>query len=170
MEGHLIHYKNEAGEWVPIPISIIDVYDMYVAYCTENGIDPVEKDTYYANLTNVDIALKNVESMLGNLRSIESLQEFIAALQGEVLPTSRGGTGKNFDSEAAFITFLNSALQDGSYTSEANTLASKEFVIHTVEDEINAIPEDKRFASGNVDPSKNPSSVPADCTMYFQWE
>ena len=170
MEGQLIHYKNEAGEWVPLPISVTGVYDMYAAYCAENGITPVDKITYYTNLTEITTALADVRDVLGNLSDLENLQQVIATLEDGVLPTTLGGTGRYFASEAAFISYLNSVLQNSTYVSQANALASKAYVENTVNDKIAAIPTDNRFANGNYSPVDYPSRVPSGCTMFFQWE
>lgn len=166
MEGQLIHYKNEAGEWVPLPISVIGVYDMYVAYCTDNGITPVDKITYYTNLTEITTALNNVRAQLGDLSNLENLQQVVGALEDGLLPVTMGGLGKSFASETQLLEYLSDSLQSDTYSPWGYTLASKGYV----EEKIAAIPEDKRFASGNFDPSQNPSSVPSGCTMFFQYE
>ena len=103
-KGHILKYKKESGEWVDIPIAIVDVYDRYVAYCAENNIEPVSETDYCKALSDIDTKLANIESVLGTLDNIEALQGLITALQGGILPTTKGGTGVNYASSDAFVT------------------------------------------------------------------
>lgn len=92
MEGYLLHYKNK-GEWVPIPVSIINVYDAYVAYCKKNKIGYVTETEYYTALADVKATLTELKGLLGNAESMSKLEALIDALNNGVLPLERGGTG-----------------------------------------------------------------------------
>lgn len=102
--GHILKFKNENGEWIDIPLLVINVYDAYVNYCTERNIKPVSQETYYTTLGE----LKTLTEQLGN--STEAIQTLAAALgEKKSLPLSLGGTGHSFNTEPDFIDYLTEA-------------------------------------------------------------
>ena len=87
MNAHVLKFKNEKGEWVEIPYLVSDMYNMYVTYCREKGIEPVSQDDYY---TSVGMLGTLVSQLADSTEAVQTLSE---ALNRGVLPTTLGGTG-----------------------------------------------------------------------------
>lgn len=166
IKGHLIHYKNEKGEWIPLPVSIISVYDAYVAYCNENNIKPADETTYYQTVGNLQTLVKQLSG------STEAIEDFAAALDGGVLPVSKGGTG--YDNMTTFAIELRDLLIG---MPGANQLATDVFVNEQINEAFNSNDiyitdmdsklNRSEIASGNLTPNDNPNLSPA-CVYYFQ--
>ena len=76
----ILSIKNEAGEWVDIPVFYQTAYQAYVAYCTANEQTPITIAQFY-----------NVFNVLANTTF---LQELIDTFEGKgALPINAGGTG-----------------------------------------------------------------------------
>lgn len=163
MQGHLLKYKNKDGEWVPLPIAVVDVYNTYVAYCTDNNITPVDKTTYYTNLGNLQTL---TEQLAGSADAITDLSN---ALAGGVLPLAKGGTGRAFDTEDAFIAHLQAQLEYAGFTLSQQTAISEivGVAINEHQDVLNKINKSE-FGSGTVAPGE--AGFNFDGTYYFQYK
>jgi len=113
-DAHLLHYKAPDGTWVAIPYSVLNIYDVYVKYCNDNNITPVDETTYYSTLGNLAEYVTKLEGILGNLGN---LQELVNSLHQGILPTTLGGTGKSFADYNKLIDNLKTEL------SQSTTLA-----------------------------------------------
>lgn len=100
MNGHLIKYKDDQGNWVSIPVAIIDVYDTYVARCIEKGITPVSQEDYYITLGNLGTL---VQQLAGGSDAVQALAK---ALGSGALPPSMGGTGLSLSTAEYMYTLV----------------------------------------------------------------
>jgi hypothetical protein len=83
----MLKYKNEKGEWVSIPCLVSDIYNAYVTYCKEKGVEPVTQDDYYISVGTLGTLVSQLAS------SSAAIQDLSAALNKGVLPATLGGTG-----------------------------------------------------------------------------
>jgi hypothetical protein len=170
MEGYLLHYKNENNEWVPIPVSIRNVYDAYVAYCEKNEIGYVTETEYYAALADVKATLTELKGLLGNAESMSKLEALIATLKDGVLPLERGGTGASIgddvDSDYATICAF---LLDNLGFGKDGTVQTLPQRFATLSESITSLSTNKldktSISSGIADPTDSTSG-----TYYFQYE
>ena len=87
INGHIIKYKTESGEWIPIPIFYSDIYTAYCEYCKANEIAPVSQQVYFDTLGNLSTLVKQ---LTGNADAFKTLA---GALNSGTLPTHMGGLG-----------------------------------------------------------------------------
>lgn len=121
MQGHLLKYKNEKGEWVTLPISIVDVYTTYKTYCDQEGITPVSEDEYYRVLGNLATITSDFGELINRLETQpDNVIRFVDYIveNGGTLPTKYGGTGKEFDSIEALLNYLSVNLSKADFTDE----------------------------------------------------
>ena len=100
VNGHLLKYKDEQGNWISLPVAIIDVYDTYVAHCVEKGITPVSQEDYYITLGNLSTL---VQQLAGGSDAIQALAK---ALGNGALPPSMGGTGLSLSTAEYIYTLV----------------------------------------------------------------
>lgn len=155
-KGHLLHYKNEEGQWVPLPMSVVNVYDIYVSYCNSNGITPVDEITYYQTLGSLQGL---VTDLAGSTAAIASLN---AAIGAGVLPLSKGGTGQAYDSESDFIDSIEDKLN---LQNRLDTV--RENAIVAVQNEVKAIATKLDASEINKGTSTPGANTPG--TYYFQY-
>lgn len=155
--GHLLKFKNEQGEWVPLPLAIVNVYDTYVAYCNERQITPVSEAEYYVTLGNLKTY---VDQLAGSADNIDTLT---AALSEGALPLSLGGTGKTFATELAFIQYIFNSLADN-----YSVLTASEFnnAIDLINDNLQHKFNADKISSG----TRTPDEVGFPGEYYFQYE
>ena len=155
--GHLLKFKNEQGEWVPLPLAIVNVYDTYVAYCNERQITPVSETEYYVTLGNLKTY---VDQLAGSADNIATLT---AALSEGTLPLSLGGTGKTFATELAFIQYIFNSLADN-----YSVLTESEFnnAIAPITEDIRRKFNADNISSGTLPPDE--AGFPGE--YYFQYE
>ena len=180
MNGHILHYKNDKGEWITLPVSVISVYDEYVSYCTAQGIAPVDKETYYKALADVDTKLHNLDIMLGDLRNIENLQSAIDAIKGNMIPTTMGGTGTAFDDFSDLAVGIGEVITDEVFT-ENRRVPTVSTTKALIEDTVtNPSTMTKLIGAQNpmgvlcnnnvcVNNRAPDASVPASIKFYFQY-
>ena len=124
MQGHLLKYKNEKGEWITLPISIVDVYTTYKTYCKQEGIDPVSEKEYYRVLGNLSTITASFQSLITTLESkpenIQRFLNYIASGNG-TLPAQYGGTGRAFASTEALLDDLREKLSNAGFTDKQKT-------------------------------------------------
>ena len=121
MQGHLLKYKNEKGEWVTLPVSIVDVYTTYKTYCKQEGIDAVSEKEYYCVLGNLSAITANFQELIDILEAKpENIQRFLGyiASGSGTLPTQYGGTGRAFASTDALLDDLREKLSKAGFTDE----------------------------------------------------
>ena len=118
MEGHLLKYKNDKGEWVALPFAVINVYDIYCAYCSKQNITPVKESTYFETLGNLESLVSTLQDEAGTIGSL------IEALGGGYLPLSKGGLNQSFDNETELGTYLKNLLTKYSALGENDHLAT----------------------------------------------
>ena len=106
MEGHLLKYKNDEGEWIALPFAVINVYDIYCARCREQNITPVNEHTYFETLGNLESLVSTLQDETGTIASL------VTALGGGYLPLSKGGLGQSFNDETALTVYLKGLLDD----------------------------------------------------------
>ena len=160
IKGHLLKYRLEDGTWVTLPMSVINVYDIYKLYCLENGIE--EKDImseyeYYVVLGNIR---KYAEDLAG---SAAGLQPLIEAIGEGALPVSKGGTG--YTDEQQLLQHYASQLVN------VYTIATTQHVhdeLLNMETILNDAIEAHRaeFAHGDKEPAA--AGLSADVKYYFQ--
>lgn len=98
LAGHIIKYKDANGNWISIPVLTSDIYNAYVQYCKDNGIDPVTQDVYYQTLGS----LQTLVSQLAG--SGDAMAAIATALGAGALPTSMGGLGVTIsDSPVVYV-------------------------------------------------------------------
>ena len=164
LQGHLIKIKV-GDEWVDIPMSVINVYNIYTAYCVQKGITPVSEDTYYEVLGNLETYMQQLTG-LSNLSS--NIEELVNALSAGVLSVDKGGTGKEFPSEAALIQWFKNVLNNN--TSETNTDYLVSFTDlsstrNSILSEVDNVKLNKNAISWGPD---NPEKVKPTGDIYFQ--
>ena len=103
IQGHLLKFKNANGEWVALPIAIVNVYDIYVAYCQTKGVQPVTEQTYYDTLGNLQSLVNTITD------STDSINRLTEALDEGMLPVNLGGTGCN--TEESMFTYMYNGLK-----------------------------------------------------------
>lgn len=103
IQGHLLKFKNADGKWVALPIAIVNVYDIYVAYCQTKGVQPVSEQTYYDTLGNLQSLVNTITN------STDSINRLTEALDGGSLSVQLGGTG--CDSEESMFTYMYDGLK-----------------------------------------------------------
>ena len=155
-QGHLLHYKNEKGEWVALPYAIINVYDTYVAYCHEQGIEPVSASEYYVTLGNLKTY---VDQLAGSSENIAALTE---ALKGGTLPVSLGGTGQGFSNAAELIGYIYDQLRENHDVVINDELKEVEDTMLVA---LNGKVNRAAFSSGTADPDATTQGE-----FYFQFK
>lgn len=162
-KAHLLYYKNDVGEWVPLPHSIESMYDVYKQYCLNNNITYVDERTYYETIGKLGEYTEQLQETLGNIQDVSAIREAVESLGEGALPTNLGGTGRAFADFAALVNSIKESLQ-----------MSGTFVESAELDETNRILDEhttaasNRFQNGTADP--NIVALPADCEYYFQFE
>ena len=167
-QGHVIKYKTDSGEWVAIPLAVLDVYDSYVKYCESVNAIPVTKQTYYEALGNLQTYVKNLQF---NEQAVQSLEAIASKLQNGVLPVGLGGTGIGASDENAFITYLTSKIVPKLLDAEGSDL--QQYVYDVASEKVNTAAGDKLDVSalvyGTEDPDKNTALANnAKAKYYFQ--
>jgi hypothetical protein len=102
MQGHLFKYKDESGNWCPIPVLIQDMYHAYVDYCRAHNIEEnniASEEVYYRSVGELATLTDSLNKSYG------AMQELSAAIGEGALPISMGGTGINIDT-AKFTTLV----------------------------------------------------------------
>lgn len=96
--GHLLKFKDENGNWISIPITTSDIYNMYVQYCEEHSVEPVTQEVYYQTLGS----LQDLVSQLAG--SADAMSAMANALGSGALPTAMGGLGITIsDAEVTYV-------------------------------------------------------------------
>lgn len=160
IQGHTIKYKTESGEWVSIPLAVVDVYNLYVQYCVENSIEPVSRADYYGTIGNLK---EYADALKLDADATTALQTIAEQLKDGLLPVGNGGTGKSFNNEAAFISYLTEQLVAAGLATEdeANKYAD-EAASTAAQDKLDS----SKIAYGTADPTVN--SPGSDVIYYFQ--
>lgn len=160
IKGHTVKYKV-GNEWVDIPAAIINVYNIYVAYCEQNGIEPVSESEYYLTLGNVK---QYAEQLAGSTENINAL----ATALGEegALPVTLGGTGHNHANETALFNWLIEELVKPAYGLVAKS--SLESTQQTLQADINTKLNKSEITYGDKDPNEPGANVSG--SIYFQYK
>lgn len=160
IQGHLLKYKTETGEWVPIPILLATMYQMYVMYCTEHNITAVPETTYYETIGNLNSLVERLENSAGNINTLAE------ALDGGVLPLALGGTG---------IEITHGSLADYLFAAELNgglNLATKGYAAAEaadVEHRLDTSKLDKATIAYGTEHPDDRTDLD-DATIYFQYK
>jgi glutaminase len=156
-QGHIIKYK--AGDrWIEIPVAVISVYNMYVAYCEEHNIEPVSETAYYETLGN----LENYITQLTGLNDLAaSITELTAALNAGALPVNKGGTGHDFVDEKALIQYFKEQLSQAGLVTNEVLEESKQNLQRTIATKLNS----NEITFGTTEPSANVVG-----SIYFQYK
>lgn len=161
MKTHTLKYKLPDGTWVAIPIFTMGIYDAYKEYCILNNIRPVDQNTYYRTLGELETI---VADLTGNAANINELNKALAA---GALPLSKGGLGSPIGVGNTYKT-----LQD-LLVAEAGVALHKEVVENTNQiSELTQTVSDKMNSSVIAYGDKKPAEadIPADALFYFQYE
>lgn len=153
IKGHLLKYKLKDGTWVTLPLSVINVYDIYTTYCAENNITPVDKTTYFQTLGN----LENLVSELAG--STDAIEQLTTALAGGVLPVTKGGTGCS--SEQNLINYLTTGLGLVTASQAENTAVA--YTDSVVKNKLDA----NKIAHGTKAPAE--AGLGSSVMYYFQY-
>lgn len=114
-KGHLLKYKNENNEWVSIPFTASDMYDMYVEYCVKHGYTAVTDDVYYNTIGGL---MELVNRLTG---SSDALTSITKALSEGALPAPLGGTGITISRTPDIYTLLATKPDDWGQNDPLNT-------------------------------------------------
>lgn len=162
MEGHLLKYKNDEGEWIALPFAVINVYDIYCARCGEQNITPVDEHTYFETLGNLESLVNALNKEAGNIDALA------AALNDGVLPLHMGGLNQSFVSEAALGTYLKSLLTGKSNLGVNDHLATSQD-LGNLNNALTQLSSDKLDASKiSMGPDAPDEETTGD--YYFQYD
>lgn len=160
-QAHLLQYRTKDGKWEGIPYGILDMYTAYESYCAANNITPVDKDTYYRTLGELETKIEELNSILSVLGDAQTLNDLLKALNQNVLPTTAGGTGCAAADFTTLIGILANELQHDDRLSTPERVDAK--ITKAVESKLDS----NKIAYGKGDPN---SGAPVEATIYFQFE
>ena len=158
LKGHILKFKDEQGQWVDIPILVVDVYDTYVAYCKENNVTPVSATTYYGTLGKLDDYVSQLTANANNIAALTAAINSIANGEVSVVHTDRGGTGRSFEDTDALITYIYAQLK------ENHSVIDEDALDETVEEIDNTKLNKSEISVGSIAPGAGTTG-----TYYFQY-
>ena len=160
LQGHILKIKV-GDEWAAIPVSVINVYNVYVAYCIENNITPVSENTYYKILGNLE---SYVQQLTGLNSLANSITELTKALSDGNLPVDKGGTGVSFKNEAELVQWLKTKLSDETHST---FLTSKQYIdkrVDSLQKQLTSKLTTSEIKYGQNEPNPSTSGL-----VYFQY-
>lgn len=161
VKGHILYYKTEEGNWIPIPVLVGDIYTAYVQYCEDNNIEAVDKHTYYSTVGS----LQSLVTELSN--SSENINALTKALEMGALPQTMGGLGVTIGAGAQYNTLADALVDEafGVCVVLKKDIADLDLSQNKVlRQQLSAKEDVSMFASGTTEPNSA-----LNAKYYFQY-